>query len=70
MMINMEGSKSNLNVDEGLCDLEFEVASVELGDNFVTISEELENGDPFYMVHCTKPLHRCLKTFDDEWGNT
>ncbi len=43
---------------------------VELGDNFMIILKELENGDPFYMVQCTKPLHRCPITFEDEWGNT
>jgi hypothetical protein len=69
MMNNMEGSKPYSDVDEGLCDLEFEVVCVELGDNFMIILEELENGDPFYMVQCTKPLHRCPVTFEDEWGN-
>jgi hypothetical protein len=60
MMNSMEGLKLDLDADEGLCDLESEVVHVELGDNFAIISKELENGDPFYMVHCTKPLHRCL----------
>jgi hypothetical protein len=33
----MEGSKSNLDVDEGLCDLKSKATSVELGDNFAII---------------------------------
>ncbi len=69
-MNNMEGSKFDSYVDEGLCDLESKVMGVELGDNFAIIAEELENGDPFYMVFCTKPLYKCPKTFEDEWGNT
>ncbi len=32
---------------------------VEVGDNFVVISYEFENGDPFYVILCDKPLHRC-----------
>jgi hypothetical protein len=37
MMNNMEGLESDLGADEGLCDLEFEVVGVELGDNFAII---------------------------------
>ncbi len=51
-------------------DLESEAAKVEMGDNFVVILDELENDDPFYVVLCNKPLHRCKETFDDDWGNT
>jgi hypothetical protein len=38
-------------------DIENEVAKVEVGDNFAIISNELENGDPFYVILCDKPLH-------------
>jgi hypothetical protein len=50
-------------------DLESKATKVEIGDNFAIIFDELENSDPFYVVICNKPLHRCEKTFDHEWGN-
>jgi hypothetical protein len=40
-------------------DLEFEATRVELGDIIVVISNDLENGDPFFVVFCNKPLHMC-----------
>jgi hypothetical protein len=43
------------NMDE---DIKSET-KVEVGDNFVVISYEFENGDPFYVILCDKPLHRC-----------
>jgi hypothetical protein len=43
--------------DDG--DLEFEATRVELGDIIVVISNDLENGDPFFIVLCNKPLHMC-----------
>jgi hypothetical protein len=45
---NLDSHDSNTN-DEGF---ESEVAKVEVGDNFVIISNELENGDPFYVILC------------------
>ncbi len=51
-------------------DLESKATRVELGDNFVVISNDLENGDPFFVVLCNKPLHMCEQTFEDNWGNT
>jgi len=35
------------------------IAKVEFDDNFAIISNELENGDPFYVIFCNKSLHRC-----------
>jgi hypothetical protein len=32
--------------------------------------DELEHGDPFYVVLCNNLLHRCEQTFEDVWGNT
>jgi hypothetical protein len=49
--------------------IESEVAKVEVGDNFVVISNELENVDPFYVILCDMPLHRCEATFENDWGN-
>jgi hypothetical protein len=46
--------------------LEFEATKVEMGDNFVVISNKLDNGDPFFVVICNKPLHRCQETFEDD----
>jgi hypothetical protein len=43
---------------------------VEIWNNYVVIVKKLENGDPFYVVFCDKPLHRCETTFRDGWGNT
>jgi hypothetical protein len=40
-------------------DLEFEATRVELGDIIVVIFDDLENGDPFFVVLCNKPLHMC-----------
>jgi hypothetical protein len=48
---------------------ENEVAKVEIGDNYVVIAKELENGDPFYVVFCDKPLHRCETIFTDGRAN-
>jgi hypothetical protein len=39
---------------------ETKAAKVEVGDNYVVVANELENGDPFFVVLCNKPLHRCL----------
>ncbi len=51
-------------------DAEIETSRVEVGDNFVVVANELENGNPFYLILCNKPLHWCEFTFNDEWGNT
>ncbi len=51
-------------------DLESEAIRVELGDNFVVISNDLENGDPFFVVLCNNPLHMCEQTFENNWRNT
>jgi hypothetical protein len=45
---NPDSHDSNTN-DEVF---ESEVTKVEVGDNFVIISNELENGDPFYVILC------------------
>jgi hypothetical protein len=45
---NPNSNDSNTN-DEGF---ESEAARVEVGDNFVVISDELKNGDPFYVLLC------------------
>jgi hypothetical protein len=49
--------------------MEFEAANVEIGDDVVVIVDELENEDPFYIFLCNRPLHRCQKKLEDEWGN-
>jgi hypothetical protein len=59
------------NMEEGG---EFKVAKIEGGNNFVVVVvvvvDELENGDPFFVIFCDHALHRCEATFQDEWGNT
>jgi 23S rRNA A1618 N6-methylase RlmF len=65
-----ETKASNLDLKVGDdVDLESKATKVEIGDNFVVIFYELENNDPFYVVICNKPFHRCEETFDGEWGN-
>jgi hypothetical protein len=49
---------------------EIKATKVEVGDHYVVVANEPKNGDPFFVVFCNKPLHRCLKTFNDGWGNT
>ncbi len=44
-------------------DGESKVAKIEVGD-------ELENGDPFFVILGDHSLHQCKETFQDEWGNT
>jgi hypothetical protein len=69
-MTKIEASNSYLNVgDDG--DLEFEVARVELGDNFVVIPNDLENGDPFLLFFATNHcicVNRPLKTIGETLG--
>jgi hypothetical protein len=64
-MNEIEAFDSNSKVGDDV-NLEFEVAKVEMGDNFVVIFDELENGDPFFVIICNKPLHRCQETFEDD----
>jgi len=45
---------------------ESEVTTVEVGDNFVIISNELENGDPFYVILCNQAWHECEATFEND----
>jgi hypothetical protein len=68
MMNNVEGSNSKFEVgNDG--DMKSKATNVEIGDNVAVIANELENGDPFYILLCNRPFHRCQKTFDDKWGN-
>lgn len=39
---------------------ETKATKVEVGDNYVVVANELENGDPFFVILCNKPLNRCL----------
>jgi len=61
---NFDDSNTN---DEGFKN---ETTKVEAGDNFVVIYNELENGDPFYVILCDQALHECEAIFEDDWGNT
>jgi hypothetical protein len=63
---NLNFNDSNID-DEGF---ESETTKVEVGDNFVVIFNELENGDSFYVILCDHALHECEATFEDDWGNT
>jgi hypothetical protein len=57
----------NFNFED---DNEIEGAKVKIGDNYAVVANELENGDAFFVVLCNKPLHMCMETFSDSWGNT
>jgi hypothetical protein len=50
-------------------DNETKATKVEVGDNFVVIVGEMENGDLFFVILWDKPLHRCEVTFTNGWGN-
>jgi hypothetical protein len=50
-------------------DCETEAAKVEVGDNYIVFTKELEEGDPFYIVMCNQPVYQCLATFIDGWNN-
>jgi hypothetical protein len=52
-MQNIDNSNLDLNdLDIDDEDFESETTKVEVGDNFIVISKELENGDPVYVVLC------------------
>jgi hypothetical protein len=60
---------SNPNFDDSNIDdegFESEATRVEVGDNFVIISDELKNGVPFYVLLCDQALHECKATFEDD----
>jgi hypothetical protein len=40
-------------------DTEFEALKVEVGHNFVVYLDDMEFGDPFYVLHCIQPLYMC-----------
>jgi hypothetical protein len=63
---NPNSNESNTN-DKGF---ESEATRVEVGDNFVIISDELKNGDPFYVLFYDQTLHECKATFENDLGNT
>jgi hypothetical protein len=50
-------------------DNEIEVAKIKIGNNCVVVVDEPKNEDAFFMVLYNKPLHRCMETFSDGWGN-
>jgi hypothetical protein len=68
-MVDMEDYGSWLKNSDTNDDIESKVVKVEVGDNFAVIVEELENGNPFFVVLCNKALHRCEAMFEDGWGN-
>jgi hypothetical protein len=69
-MAKVYGLDTNYMDSDTKEDAEIETSRVEVGDNFVVVADELENGNPFYLILCNKLLHCCESTFNDEWGNT
>jgi hypothetical protein len=68
-MVGEEDNGSNSDDSDVEDNIEIEANKVEIGDIYVVVSNELENGDAFFVVFCNKPLHRCMETFNDGWGN-
>ena len=66
--LNSKCSKDDDSHDEATPGAQ--VGRMEIGDNFVVISDELQNGDPFHVVLCDTPLHTSKSTFEDGWENT
>jgi len=56
---NFDHEFSNSNMEK---DGESKATKIEVGDNFVVVANELENGDPFFMILCEHVLHRCELT--------
>jgi hypothetical protein len=42
-------------------DCETEAAKVEVGDNYIVFTKELEEGDPFYIVMCNNQYINALQ---------
>jgi hypothetical protein len=64
----VQNQEAKIDYEEDLdsnVDCEAEVAKVEVGDNYVIVVEELEEGDPFYIVLCNQPIYQCPTTFTD-----
>ncbi len=47
---------SDVNCD---VDYEYEVTKVEVGDNYVIIVKELDEGDSFYIIFYNQPMDHC-----------
>jgi hypothetical protein len=68
-MANMKNyglESKNFDTDDNI---ESEATKAKVGDNFVVIAKEWENGNPFFVILCDKALHHCEATFKDGWGN-
>jgi hypothetical protein len=50
MMNNVEGFDSKFEVRDD-DDMESKATNVDIGDNVVVIANELENGNPFYILY-------------------
>ncbi len=65
----------NENFDHEFLDFDMEengeskATTIKVGDNFAIVVDELENGDPFFVILCDHALHQCEATFQNEWGN-
>jgi hypothetical protein len=46
------------------------MTKVEVGDNYVIIVKELNEGDPFYIIFYNQPLDNCPTTLTYGWNNT
>jgi hypothetical protein len=68
-MVGEEDNGSNSDDLDTKDDIEIKATKVEIGNNYAIVSDELENGDAFFVILCNKSLHRCMENFNDGWGN-
>lgn len=71
IMVQNQEIRDDLNNDiDSNVDYEYEVTKVEVGDNYVIIVKELDEGDPFYIIFCNQPMDHCPTTLTYGWNNT
>jgi hypothetical protein len=46
------------------------MTKVEVGENYVIIVKELNEGDPFYIIFYNQPMDNCPTTLTYGWNNT
>jgi len=68
-MVGEEDNGSNLDGLDVDDNIEIKAAKVDIGDNYAIVSNELENGNAFFVFLCNKPLHTCMENFNNGKGN-
>jgi hypothetical protein len=68
-MVGEEDNGSNLDGLDVDDNIEIKAAKVDIGNNYAIVSNELENGNAFFVFLCNKPLHTCMENFNNGKGN-